>query len=173
MTTSVQWKDIKGYEGLYQISNTGVVAANSKTVMRGFQGAQHMKSKVLKPQTKAEKSPYQRIQLHDKNGNVKHYYVHRLVAEAFLPNPDNLPEVNHKDKNPRNNHVDNLEWCTRQYNAEYSKAKRVIQFLESGTTKEWKSAAEAARETGVTYANIFHVLSGKRSTAGGYRWAYA
>lgn len=102
------WKDIKGYEGLYQVSNMGRIKSlgNNKT----------RKEKILS--LKPSNDGYIRVYL-CKNGKQKPFSVHRLVAQAFLPNPDNLPEVNHIDENKENNHVKNLEWCDRKYNMNY------------------------------------------------------
>lgn len=100
------WKPIKDYETRYQISNMG----NIKSFYRG-------KETLLKPQLN-NTSPYLMIGLF-KNNKLKRYLIHRLVAQHFIPNPDNLPEVNHKDENKYNNCADNLEWCTHKYNTNY------------------------------------------------------
>lgn len=100
------WKDIVGYEGLYRVSNLGNVYSCYM-------------NKTLSIATRSDK--YKFVVLR-KNGKDKYMTIHRLVAEAFIPNPDNLPMVNHKDENPSNNCVDNLEWCTAQYNATYNDA---------------------------------------------------
>ena len=110
-----QWKDIiiekngvtYDYTGLYQVSNLGRVRSlgNDKT----------RKERILKP--KINNKGYLQVIL-CKNGKVKTFLVHRLVATAFIPNPDNLPVVNHRDENPLNNCVDNLEWCTQKYNVQ-------------------------------------------------------
>jgi hypothetical protein len=109
------WKDIIGFEGVYQISNFGRVKSLPKyTYSRGY--PQLRKEKILKPCYTGKNRCYATVRLNDGKG----YKIHRLVAQAFIPNPDNLPCVNHKDENPKNNHVDNLEWCTNQYNVKYS-----------------------------------------------------
>lgn len=96
------WKDIKNYERFYQISNLGNI--------------KNYRNKLLQP--RINKSGYNRVILHkDKHG--KEFLVHRLVAEAFIPNPNNLPCINHKDENKANNCVENLEWCTQKYNSNY------------------------------------------------------
>lgn len=103
------WKDIEGYEGLYQISNLGRVWSVKKEIYRkeGFVG------------------PYPSVSL-TKDGHYDTFSIHRLVAKAFIPNPLDLPQVNHKDENPLNNCVDNLEWCTAKYNSNYgTRNKRV------------------------------------------------
>ena len=99
------WKSVVGYEGLYMVSNWGRV----KSIKFG-------KERILKPVTNS--SGYLLVGLY-KNNIEKKYSVHRLVAEAFIPNPYNLPQVNHKDENKQNNVVSNLEWCTHEYNNTY------------------------------------------------------
>mgnify|MGYP002679946246 CR=1 FL=1 len=101
------WKDIKGYEGLYQVSNLGRV----RSLNYGRSG----ETKLLKQGTT---NGYKRVFLY-KNGKGKNYFVHRLVAMAFIPNPNNLPIINHKDEDSSNNNVNNLEWCTQEYNLNY------------------------------------------------------
>jgi len=113
------WKDIKNYEGLYQVSNLGNVKSVDRYVYAGDNSNhkyQHIKERNLKL---SGGDKY--IQVHlCKNGKIKAFLVHRLVAEAFIPNPDNLPCINHKDENPKNNQAENLEWCTYKYNNEYN-----------------------------------------------------
>lgn len=104
--------DIKGYEGLYKVSNRGDVISLSK-----ISGFLKLRERIMTPTVKANK--YLDVKL-IKNKISKHFYVHRLVAEHFIPNPNNLPQVNHKDNNPANNNVDNLEWCDNSYNIRYS-----------------------------------------------------
>jgi hypothetical protein len=101
------WKDISGYEGLYQISNLGNI--------KSFQI--YKAGKLLSPHK--DKDGYLNIGIRDYNSHRKFYRIHRLVAEAFIPNPDNLPGINHKDCNTSNNQIDNLEWCTVEYNNQY------------------------------------------------------
>lgn len=103
---------------------------------------------------------------------MEHKSVHRLVAEAFIPNPDNLPEVNHKDENGLNNSVDNLEWCSHQYNIEYSKNKAVVQYYDGERIAEYKSIKVASQQTGINRKSISNVLNGWSKTAGGYEWDY-
>lgn len=120
------WKPVLGYEGLYEVSNLGRVRSVDRSVTYN-NGQIHLhKGKLLSP-GKTNKLGYLQVAL-CKNGSIKHKLVYRLVAEVFIPNPDNLPQVNHKDENPLNNCVDNLEWCTSEYNINYgTRTQRAIE----------------------------------------------
>ena len=107
-----EWRDIPGYEGLYQVSNLGRVKSLEKIDARGW----HRKEKILVQIDNMH--GYYQLMLY-KNKNKKKISVHRLVALAFIPNPNNYPCVNHKDENKHNNNADNLEWCTHKYNNNY------------------------------------------------------
>ena len=162
------WKDIEGYEGLYQISDKGRV----KSLRFG-------KEKILK--SVIDKKNYLQVVLY-KNKIKKHFQVHRLVALAFISNPQNYPQVNHKDENPSNNNLENLEWCTSKYNINYGtriqrfiekKSKTVLQFTKSGEfIKKWKSAKDAERNLGYSTGNITSCCRGKAKSAYGYVWRY-
>lgn len=117
-------KDVLGYEGLYAVTREGLVWAYPNRVHKG---------KFLK---QSLKKGYPFVCL-CKGPQIKQFTVHRLVAEAFLPNPDNLPQVNHKDSNKENNSVSNLEWCTASYNKKHS--------WDSGTTLVTQAKREASR----------------------------
>lgn len=109
------WKDIQGYEGYYQVSNEGRVKSLERDVeWRGT--IRHQSERILKEST--HNRGYKRVVLYNGSPNIE--FVHRLVAEAFIPNPNNYPIINHKDENPSNNRVENLEWCTPQYNNTYN-----------------------------------------------------
>ena len=110
------WEDIEGYVGYYQISNFGRVRSLDRKVPYKTNG-RFVKGKILT--TWLNNDGYVRVTLCT-NGKNKHFTTSRLVASAFIPNPDMLPEVNHKDFNTKNNRVSNLEWCTQEYNIEYS-----------------------------------------------------
>lgn len=168
------WKDIKGYEGLYQVSNYGRV--RSLNYNRTF------KCVILKQNNVRG---YKQVGLH-KNGNLKNFFVHRLVATAFIPNPENLQEVNHKDENPQNNNVENLEWCDRRYNINYLNrnkkvsdkntngilSKVVLQFTKDGRlVREWPSANECCR-SGFSKGHISKCCRGERKTHKGFIWKY-
>lgn len=170
------WKDIKGYEGLYQVSNLG----NIKSLNYNKTG----KEKILKP-TK-QSCNYLRITL-SKNGKGKIFLIHRLVAETFLPNPYNLPQVNHKDENTENNCVENLEFCDRKYNINWGTgvkrsaknrtngkcSKAVLQYdLVENFIKEFPSLKEVQRQLGYHTGSISNCCNGKTNTAYGYKWQY-
>ena len=158
-------KDIKGYEGRYAITSCGKVWS-------------YYRNRFMKPET--TKNGYNRVILLDSNGNRKHYLIHRLVAEAYLPNPYNLPCVNHKDEVRTNNYLNNLEWCDYSYNNQYGDrikkvsdktSKKVKQMTMDGIViKVWDSAAEASRELGI--CQVYRAANGARKSAGGYKWEY-
>lgn len=186
------WKKVVGYEEYHEVSNYGRVkflGYNNGNVKNGY-------PKILKQFFPNNRGCYWFVDLY-KNGKTKHKRVHRLVAEAFLPNPDNLPEVNHKDENKKNPHLDNLEWCTRKYNANYGtmpermrelmrrrrnagyknkigvKHKEVHQYdLEGKYIATYNSQKEAGLITGINSNNICDVCKGRALSAGGFIWTY-
>ena len=151
-----EFRDIPGYEGLYEVSNLGRVRRNGK---------------ILKPY---DNDGYLRVDLF-KNGIVRKFLIHRLVAQAFIPNPKNLPQINHKDEDKTNNTVENLEWCDNKYNINYSLAKPVLQFdLNGNFIKEWPSAKKVEEELGIHQQNISSCCLGRYGlkTTGGFIWKY-
>ena len=162
------WKDIEGYEGKYQVSNLGNVKSLS------YLGTG--KEKLLKP-FKTEDG-YLFIGL-NKNNKRKFYKIHRLVAQAFIDNPNNYPIINHKDENKRNNNMNNLEWCTIKYNINYGTATKrrseklfkPIYCLE--LDKYYKSVTQASEELKIKQANISAVLNGRFKQTKGYTFRYA
>lgn len=157
-----EWKDVPNYERLYQASNLG----NIRSLNYNHTG----KIQILK--MSIDKDGYPMITLH-KNGKQKTYRVHRIVAQTFLENPNNYPEVNHKDENKQNNKVENLEWCTCKYNQNYGtrtersakgKGKKVV-CINTGeifdTIKEAERKYNLKGESGISY-----VCKGKRISAG-------
>lgn len=177
------WKDIKGYEDAYQVSSYGRVKAKDRLVNATFGSQQLRRGQDIK----AIQMPngYYVVGLW-KDGKSKNKYVHRLVAEHFLINENNLPEVNHKDENKANNSLDNLEWCEHRYNINYGSARRrisqshinldyptrVIQIKNGVQVAIYKTASEAQRKTGIDASAIRKVCLGrpKFHTAGGYQW---
>lgn len=154
------WKDIEGYEDLYEVSDEGNVR-NKNT------------GRILKP-NKTHKG-YLYVNL-CKDGISKHKLIHRLVAQAFIPNPLNLLEVNHIDENKTNNNVENLEFCSRQYNVNYSihkRSKPINQYtLDGHYVATYKSTNEASRQTGINQGNIVQCCLGNLKSAGGFIWKY-
>lgn len=174
------WKDIEGYEGYYQISNLGRYRSLDRYVNVGNGGRRLVKGKMLVPVVCT--NGYIEANLNKKQER-KVFLMHRLVAKHFIDNPNNYPEVNHKDENPRNNCVDNLEWCTSKYNANYgTRNKRsrdngplvsVDQYELDGTfVRNWESASDAARFYRIRIENITRVCKGRRKTTAGYLWRF-
>ena len=191
------WKDVVGYEGLYQVSNLGRVKS------LGFD--KWHKGRILK-QSFDGKGNYLFVGLH-KDGETKQKNVHRLVAETFIPNPNNLPCVNHINEIKTDNKATNLEWCTVEYNSNYGNAKKnmiesrrknndqeeinrkikdtkkknqsfscekpVAQYTISGTlVATYESATDTERKTGISRCGIQRCCIGRYSQAKGYVWKY-
>ena len=172
------WKPIKGYEGLYEVSNFGRI----KSLNYNRTG----KGKILKQ--KQCMNGYKSVTLY-KDGKRKIILVHRLVAQAFLEIPEELRhlegtrylQVNHKDENPQNNIVTNLEWCDAKYNVRYGtgierrskkRSKPVLQYdLNGNFIKEWKSTMECGRN-GFCSQHVASCCRGERKTHKGYIWKY-
>lgn len=131
MSKAVKWADVVGYEGLYQVSNTGLVRSIDRIVIHRGSPC-NRKGHVLKQAY--SKGRYAFVVLSSESKH-KIFKVHRLVAKAFIPNPENLPEINHKYEDTRNNNVSNLEWCTRKYNMNYGTLPKRI----SSHVKAYKS----------------------------------
>lgn len=177
------WKDIAGYEGLYQVSNLGRVK-RLQTRSADKNGNPHYSPEiVLKPWDK-HKGGYYLIGI-SMNNRREAKLIHRLVAEAFIPNPENKPQVNHIDGDKRNNKVDNLEWVTNAENQRHkidvlgkktpaeSYHTRTVKCVE--LDRVFRSVSDASKFAGVPYPNITAVCRGYKSchTAGGYHWEYA
>ena len=111
------WKPVDGFEGIYEVSNYGRVKSLARDIdHNGF--IRHRKERILKP-IRRNRQGYMSVNLYTGKHQFTMYAIHRLVGAAFLPNPDGLPFINHKDENPMNNRADNLEWCTQTYNTNY------------------------------------------------------
>ncbi|WP_291632079.1 NUMOD4 domain-containing protein [Clostridium sp.] len=153
-----EWRDIKGYEGKYKISSYGKVKS-----------LKHKDEKLLKPSY--DKDGYKQVILCN-NGIGKKWFIHRLVAIHFLPNPNNLPQVNHKDEDKANNAVENLEWCTCKYNINYGTAKNKRaksqgrQVLCITTGEIFYSIREAGRYYSISKSHISECCKGKLKSCG-------
>lgn len=170
------WKDIKGYENLYQVSNTGKVKRLSH---KRYDRNQILKERIVKI-TYPKNNWYPYLSL-CKNGKAINKNIHRLVAEAFIPNPNNFPIINHIDGNKQNNSISNLEWCTYSHNNREAHkiglnkgtAKTTLQFDKKGNLiKEWFSTRKAEKELKIANGKVSDCCIGKRKTAGGFVWKY-
>lgn len=178
------WKDIRGYEGLYKISNLGKVVSIPRMMMR--KNGKAMRINGSQKRFGIGSNGYYRVGLYDGNGNKKMVSVHRLLAIAFIPNPDNKPCINHKDSNRLNLSLENLEWVTYQENTDHSikqglfgmlgqtgdlhnNSKAVIAIdIKTRTERRFGSQREAARVLNLNQSNIGRVVKGKVSQTGGF-----
>ena len=171
------WKDVIGYEGLYKVSNKG----NVHSVERKDSIGRKIGGRLLKPLP--DKVGYLRVNL-CKNSKVKTRFIHRLVAEAFIPNRNNYLEINHKDENKTNNYVENLEWCTRKYNANFGTAikrasktqsKNVIGVnIKTGEVLTFSSTKEAGHK-GYSQGHVSSACRGVYcggNLYSGHKWSY-
>lgn len=169
------WKDIEGYEGIYQVSNFGRIKSLSR---KRIDRNQILPEKILLQRIK--ENGYCVVSL-SKNGKEKKMLVHRLVAQAFISNQNNYKEVNHKDENKLNNNVNNLEYCTRKYNCNYGirnkkHYRKVKQYdLNGNFIKEWESITNIKKYFNKPYncGDISACINGKQKTAFGYIWRRA
>lgn len=172
------WKDIKDYEGLYEINSSGHIRRKgSAKLLKQAKGKDYMQVSLCKCNHKVTKT------------------VHRLVAETFLENPNELRCVNHKDENKLNNNVENLEWCSAKYNTSYGdciqkranshrgkkhrysehvKCRKITQQFDNNMNliKEFNSLTEASKSTGIAIQNISASCLGKTKESGGFIWRY-
>lgn len=157
------WKAVRGFENLYEVSNFGNIRTKNGRPLKGQNNRGYRKIILTK--------------------NHKRYFVfvHRLVADAFVPNPLNYPVINHKDECPSNNHADNLEWCTQKYNTNYGTCvqrraanhyKSINQYCNNGFIRKWDSIKEAGDQLQIDHSSITKAAKGKRKTAGGFFWKY-
>lgn len=168
------WKDIKGYEGLYQISNFGRVKSLPKMA-----GKSPRKEQILK--NNLDRYGYYFVAL-SKYGVRNNKLIHRLVAEAFINNPNNYLQINHKDENKLNNCVNNLEWCTTKYNINYGNrtkkvikklSKKVSQYNSNGKyIKTYNSISEASRKCNISQGSICSCCKNKLKQSHGFIWKY-
>lgn len=163
------WKDIPGYEGLYQASRSGKIRSMSRRLDYRT-GSRMIDGRILRPAL--SKEGYLRVCL-CREGEEKNGKVHRLICLTFLPNPENKPHVNHKDGNKLNNHVDNLEWCTASYNQRHAFAKGLAKPNYSGRKIDYETAeiirkrcangetkSVLGKEFGLSKGHIWFIVSG-------------
>ena len=168
------WRAVKNYEGRYEVSNFGRV--------KSLYDARHniYREKILKPYSNGK--GYLRVGLF-KDGKHKKFLVHVLVAQAFIPNQQNLPCLNHIDENTMNNCVNNLEWCTHEYNNNYGSHKQRIakslskvvaqhDLITGELIKIWPNAYEVEREIGFNKGDICKCCNGKLGQSHGFKWFY-
>lgn len=175
-----KWKPVKDFEGLYEVSDKGRVRSVPRTIQRKGGGTMTYKGKVLKPDV--TKQGYLKVYL-SKNSKKKNCLVHRLVAEAFIPNPKGYEQVNHKNTDKADNAVSNLEWTTNLQNYVHAeknglrpanlRAKRVAQYtLDGKLVAEYESLSRCSKATGIKDSRIGDVCHGRRHTAHGYKFKF-
>lgn len=159
------WKPCPGFEEKYLVSSHGrVVGIGTYNTCK--------KGELIKLHKKHGRNGYVQARFYD-NGRAKTFEIHLLVAKAFIPNPNNLPMVNHIDEDKTNNHVENLEWCTNQYNVRYSSAKAVDVYTKNGEFVETLEAiADAAAKYNTEVSNISACCKRKYGTCAGYQFRY-
>jgi hypothetical protein len=183
------WRDIIGYKGSYQVSNLGRVKSLDRITKRCDGNIRHFRGRIIRQG--GIKKGYNIVQLSE-DGKVRGYAAHRLVAEAFIPNPESKKEINHKNGIKTDNRVENLEWSSRSENNLHAfrkldkkapwtgkfgennpHSKPIIQLTKDGEfLAEYVCAAEAVRKTGVHGGDISKCCSGKLNSAGGYKWQF-
>lgn len=179
------WAPVLNYVGFYEVSNLGNVRSLGRYINHSKTGyTRIVLGKILSPRENKNRFGYLEISLKVAGKKTINKKVHRIVAEAFLNNPNNLPQVNHKDFNVKNNCIDNLEWCTPKENANYSKGRRpdmrgrygrkVTAYDKSfSVVGSYGSIREAARVLGCQGQNICSILSGKGKWCKGYTFSDA
>ena len=186
------WKNIEGFKGFYQVSNLGRIKSMSREVnfnnSTSLTGKRRLKERILKPIP--DKEGYSCLHLFRNTGDFKNVKVHRIVAQAFIENPENKPQINHVNGVKNDNRFDNLEWCNNSENGLHSfrelerkpsylgktgilhpRSKSINQYDLSGNfIANFESTCDAERKTGICRAHIKDVAKGKRKTAGGFKW---
>ena len=171
------WKPVVGFEGLYEVSSTGKVKTLAKEWKSSPTFISKHKERILCE--KMSNSGYLLVSLY-KNNKQFNGYIHRLVAGAFVPNPDGKPEVNHIDGNKLNNCPENLEWVTRKENVHHAQVNGLLRTtpveqydLDGNLVRKWGSIKEAADQQGFLKSGIIACCNGRYRTSNGYRWKYS
>lgn len=169
------WSPVKGYETLYAISNYGRVKSIARVVKRSTSPIK-VRERILK----CSLNKGYKFVVFSRWGKLRTKYIHRLVAEAFVPNPNGFKIINHKDENKVNNIYTNLEWCSSSYNNSYNgaavrrailKRKPISQYDKDGVfIRNWAHAREAAEELGISKRAIYECCKGRSRTSGGFIW---
>lgn len=175
MTNS--WLPIQGYEGIYEVSESGDVRSLDRLIV-GKDGREYRKKgKVLKP---VVVSRYLNVCLSKPSCNPKQSRIHRLVATAFIENPCNLPQINHKDGNKMNNHFQNLEWVSAEQNVEHAQkmglghiSRPVIQYKNGKEIARYDSSSKAGKSVNISSSNILSACKGNYKKSKGYEWKFA
>ena len=181
-TKNEEWRDVRGFEGLYQVSNLGRVKSLERDIITTYRGTihtRHYREMILK--RKVSKAGYHYVVLCNSGQHLR-IGIHRLVAIAFVPGYKEGLIVNHKDENPSNNQADNLEWCNHTYNNTYGnqfkhrydgRKMKVVQRDASGHIHEYESLQEAARQTGHAATVITRWCKKIHHPQDGSRWNFA
>lgn len=176
-----EWRPLKEFDGSYEVSSFGRVRSLDRMIADGRPGValkRLLRGRIMA--TTPNNHGYLCVYI-CKDGKKYCKRVHRLVAEAFIPNPENLPQINHKDENKKNNKVDNLEWCTAEYNMNYGtlpkklskrKSKRCMAIYPDGAAIVFNSVKEAAEAFHTSFGNICAACRGERKYSHGLRWVY-
>ena len=175
-----EWKPVVGFEKLYQVNENGEIKSMDRIITDCNGRTRMWHGRIMKP--RFDKDGYKTIQL-CQGGKITQKKVHRIVAEAFIPNPNNYPVVNHKDENKENNEVSNLEWCTVKYNTLYNdgvmrraikRRKPILVVSEKGEIFHFNSIKEAEEKLNLNHGNVVGCLKGYygRKTCKGYSFEY-
>ena len=177
-----EWRDIAGYEGKYQISNFGRVKSLPRFIKSGKsrnrKGYRLKKESIIQPSVSYNGYLYVGL---SNNNKVSCFRINRLVAQEFIPNPDNLPTVDHINRNRIDNRIENLRWASMKMQCNNSDIKSRIKVISKSVKQytkdgifiaEYESVSEAERQTGICHSSISEYCNGKRKSAGGYIWKY-